>query len=93
MTPRQRQVTGDDLHASIHDLYEIQREKDEKDCNVQKYVQQAGAPQILLPSTDQISRYSPSHRITEMCRLLEANGLTQFVTNPLQSWLDYFLTA
>ncbi len=43
-------LTGDDLHASLHDLYQIQREKDDTDYHVQKYVQQAGAPQILLPS-------------------------------------------
>ncbi len=86
-------LTGDDLQSSLRDLYLIQREKDEKDYHVQKYIQQAGVPQILLPSSEEIQQYLPSRRITEMCRLLEANGLSQFVTNPLQSWLEYFLTA
>ncbi len=44
-------LTGDYLQASLHDLYLTQREKDEKDYHVQKYVHQAGAPQILLPSS------------------------------------------
>ncbi len=86
-------LTSDDLHASIHDLYMMQREKDEKDYDVQDYILQAGAPQILLPSTEEIQQYSPSFRITEMCQLLESNSLPQFVTNPLHSWLDYFLTT
>ncbi len=90
-TPKAR-MTSDDLQASLHDLFLIQREKDEKDFHVQKYVQQAGAPQILLPSSEEIQQYSLSRRISEMCRLLEAKSLSQFVTNPLQSWLDYFLT-
>ncbi len=77
-------LLDDDLHAS---------NVDEQDYDVRKYLQQTGAPQILLPSPEQVQEYSPSRRISEMCRLLEANGLSRFVTNPLQSWLDYFLTA
>ncbi len=85
--------TGDKLQTSLHNLYAIQREKDEKDYSVQCYVQQAGAPEILLPSAQEIQQYTPSFHVTELQWLLDANSLSQFLADPLQSWLDYFLVA
>ncbi len=85
--------TGDNLHTSIHDLYAIQKEKNEKDYHVRNYVLQARAPEIQLLSAQEIQRYTPSVRIKELQQLLDVNSLSQFVQDPLQSWLDYFLTA
>ncbi len=74
--------TGDKLDTSLHDLYAIQREKNEKDYNVQRYIQQAGGPRDSIAER---GRTAGIHSTFSFSGIAAATRCERFVPIPSRS--------